>query len=193
MKPCMMGVATNAKFGSDKILFPVMCSSTMCTEDYDYVVVEYPEPFTFAVEDIGFDFDYSKEPWFDNYYYTYRYSQSKKVTIIAIYRKDGNKFTKIESAIDPTSFQNGDATTEKITLSNGDILFNNFGDVNSGLLFCKTRPKIKLYKSGIEDEIKIMEEINKNDHYDAVDVDEKINCVEHYKKLPKTTQRYFID
>jgi hypothetical protein len=182
--------------GTDKIIFCVNRSATMDV-DYHYIVVTYSEPFTIEVQEIDIgDLNYNKEPWYDNYYFTYKYLENKNEMIIRIY---DNKI-KIDYYNDKeTDFQFGDNHTDKIKLSNGDIMFNNFGDVNSCLIFTCNSPKIKIYKN--LDSYKSNEEYDaisdiflKDKYYDKKSVDKIFETIKSNSNsiIKKSNAKYFI-
>jgi hypothetical protein len=73
---------------------------------------------------------------------------------IGIYQiKNNDKIFRTDYFIDTDEnldFQFGDSHTDKIKLSNGDIVFNNFGDVNSCLIFTRNSPKIEIYTENLD-------------------------------------------
>jgi hypothetical protein len=196
-KPYMTGVSTIAMIGTNKIIFCVDQSATMAV-NYDFVILTYTKPFTFAIDEKDFDTNYSKELWYDNYYYTYKYSRKTNNMVIKIYEIKKNTTIKIIDIVDKKrsdDFQFGDSHTDKITLSNGDILFNNFGDVNSGLIFSRNIIKFDVHKkikhSGLR---KIANKIlDKDLCYDCKTVDDFFESIKRNTKIIKqsVSDKYF--
>lgn len=143
-RPYMIGVNANAIIGTDKIIFNLHRLATTCS-DIDYIVLFYDKPFTHTMDDL-LETDFNKELWYDNYYFTYRYVNKKNIMEEKLYKKINNKYVKLYDHSDSGDFPFGDAGTTKVVLSNGDILFNNFGDVNSTLIYTCNAPKIKVYR-----------------------------------------------
>lgn len=165
--------------------------------DYDYIVIRYPEIFTFTVKEENYDFNYKKELWYDDYYFTYKFSQRTYDVVIRI--------TKYNTTIDDINsdrsyhFGPGDWYTDKVTLSNGDILFNNFGDANSGLIFTHTTPKVEVYKTSSNNKNslndaydQILNIFDKKIHYDAQIVDNFYDIYVSFEKPVKMSGRYFV-
>jgi len=198
--PYMTGVGANAMIGTDKIIFPVNHSATM-NVNYDYVIMTYNKPFNFIVEEIDFHANYIKELWYDNYYFTYKYSFKKNDMVIRLYDNDKGVTKLIDSpnGVSCHDFQFGDHHTDKITLSNGDIMFNNFGDADSCLIFTRNSPKVEIYKKNptfsdesIENENEMIEDIFiKELYYNRQHIDDILEKIECDTKIINTTKKYF--
>lgn len=136
INPKIFGLYTNAIIGSNKIIFcGALSSSFNC--HYDFAVFRYDQPFTVkSYKKYEKNDDQSK--WFDNYTFTYTNDFS-----ISVEQVKNKKSKTICYNSDPDingDFQFGDRERIKTVLSNGDILFNNLGDVTSSVLFCKKTP-----------------------------------------------------
>lgn len=128
-QPYILGTTSLAYIGSCKIIFDIR--ENVINDSYDYLVLHYPEPFTFKIKKRLYPNNLSKNKWYNNFSYTYReYKKGYGYTIKLYHNK------KIIEQYDDknTDFQFGDDESLKIILSNGDILFNNYGDVESSLL-----------------------------------------------------------
>ncbi len=143
-KPKIFGLNTHAIVGSDKIIFYDRFAPERSNE-YDFVVFTYDQPFTIETAPHCQRPDYMRENWFDDFTYTYRYKSNYSYILLRV-EQMGKKKSICKYIDSATEFQFGDYLHNKIFLSNGDILFNNLGDVTSSVLFSKNSPKITFYK-----------------------------------------------
>ena len=179
-----------AIIGSDKIIFDF---SYRCY--LNYVVLEYDKPFTFTVSSTQNAENICKEPWCDNYYYTYRFLNNDECNyMIRLYQKSKDGYNILGSVKNSysTSYQFGDKSFDKISLSNGDILFNNIGDCQSMVLFTKNAPKVFAYdkideyypEDDINGSLSEYEEfMSDHENYDVNEIDQ------FYKTFAKKTTR----
>lgn len=196
-KPCIMGVGSPAMIGKNKIIFCMNQSPTM-NVDYDYVVFTYSEDFTFTVKEQDCtEINYRKEPLANNYSFDYRYSQKQSKVVIRLY--ENNDTTEELTKKMGYNFQMGDYYVDEIVLSNGDVLFNNFGDVASGLLFTINNPSVSLYtknqhakKFDEEDYEYVSKLSSKNLHYDQAVIEKYLKKKVKMCNVTATDDKFFI-
>ncbi len=142
-KPKIFGFATYAIVGSNKIIFCNMFSSGSYTGEF--VVLTYDQPFTIEIGPYRRHQNIRRAKWFNDFTYTYRWSQSNNYYLLRV-EQTGKKKSICKYIDSATDYQFGDYSHDTIFLSNGDILFNNLGDVTSSVLFSKNSPKITCHK-----------------------------------------------
>lgn len=143
MNPNIIAVSADAAFGTNKIIFCL--DSFECNEDknYDYIILNYAEKITFKVKDVTDKPNYSREKWYGNFSYTYRYNNGRN--IIKLYNK-GKMINNVKKT--NTHFKRCYNEIDKINLSNGDHVFNMYDEDNIDLclIFTRNNPEIKFYK-----------------------------------------------
>lgn len=197
-KPYLTGVSSVCMLGSNKIIVFV-CQSTTTTADYSIVTFSYPESFTFNVTELDYNLKFKNEHWYDNYNFTYKYSQRNENMIINISENINDKTIKVDKIdVNVFDFQIGDYYTDKIMLSNGDIIFNNFGDVQSCLIYTKNNPKVNIYKIKPNHKNKSIidktEEqiINKKKGYNVKEAENYFKKISKYCDKHETFEKIFI-
>ena len=149
--PNIIGVRDNYIIGSDKLIF---CTHNNHTKNnVNFIVITYPEHFNYVNEQIINEklMNHDAVPWYDNYYFTYK--EKEYSNVVKIYEKINTKNVEVNSIDCNSEFQFGDRSTIKNTLDNGDIIFENYGDVSSTVIFTKNDPKIKCYSAKLSEKI----------------------------------------
>ena len=93
----------------------------------------------------------------------------------------------------------GDYYMDKIGLSNGDVLFNNFGDVASGLLFTVNNPSVTLYtkhpnakKCDDKDYEYVSKLSSKKLNYDQVTIEKYFKKVMEMCDVATSDDKFFV-
>lgn len=188
--PGIIAVCDNCIIGSDKLIF---CDHINEDEsDIDFTVITYPEHITCIEENEEYK-NYDKVLWYDNYYFTYKDNGN----IIQIHKKKNNKYIIVENICCDSEYQFGDRIFKKNALDNGDIIFENYGDVKSTIIFTKNNPKIKGYSTKLSAKLRRkLDTILHHDDYasyyiknDDIDWTNEKEANKFYEKLDRMVKK----